>query len=82
MCAAHGIEMAHHEEPQIATHMLAAQPHGTYVECFPDPTRDPLWANMIVNRATIKDGVIDVPTGAGFGLELDWDQLNRYRLDR
>ncbi len=50
MCAVHGIEMAHHEEPQIAVHMLAAVPHGTYVECFPDPERDPLWAAFIKNR--------------------------------
>src|SRR5437773_2400516 len=39
LCAVHGVAVAHHEEPQIATHMLAASPHGTYVECFPDPVR-------------------------------------------
>ena len=78
----HGIEMAHHEEPQIAVHMLAAVPNGTYVECFPDPERDPLWAGFISNRAPIKDGIIAVPQGPGFGLELDWDKVNKYRLDR
>jgi D-galactarolactone cycloisomerase len=80
MCAVHGIELAHHEEPQIATHMLAALPHGTYVECFPDPERDPLWANFIRNRAPIRNGVIEVPKGPGFGLELDWGLVDRYRL--
>jgi L-alanine-DL-glutamate epimerase-like enolase superfamily enzyme len=82
MCAVHGIELAHHEEPQIATHMLAAFPHGTYVECFPDPERDPLWAGLIGNRAPIKDGLIKVPEGPGFGLELDRGLIDRYRLDR
>lgn len=82
MCAVHGIRMAHHEEPQIAVHLLAAVPHGTYAECFPDPERDPLWAGLIANRAAIKDGVIEVPQGPGFGLELDWDLIERYRLDR
>ena len=82
LCAVHGIEMAHHEEPQIAVHMLAAVPHGTYVECFPDPQRDPLWAHFIVNRAPIRDGFIEVPKAPGFGLGLDWDRVNRYRLDR
>ncbi|HEV7995893.1 MAG TPA: mandelate racemase/muconate lactonizing enzyme family protein [Stellaceae bacterium] len=82
LCAVHGIEMAHHEEPQISTQMLAAVPHGTYVECFPDPERDPLWAGMIRNRAPIKNGIIEVPHGPGFGLELDWDLIGRYRLDR
>ena len=81
LCAVHGIAMAHHEEPQIAVHMLAAVPHGTYVECFPDPQRDPLWANFIVNRAPIRDGMIEVPRGPGFGLQLDWDRVNKFRLD-
>ena len=82
MCAIHGIEMAHHEEPQISLHMLSAVPHGTYVECFPDPERDPLWANMIRNRPPIKNGVIEVPQGPGFGLELDWDLIAKFRVDR
>ena len=82
MCAVHGIELAHHEEPQIAVHMLAALPHGTYVECFPDPVRDPLWAGLIKNRAPIEDGIIAVPAGPGFGLELDWDLVEKHRLDR
>jgi len=82
MCAMHGIEMAHHEEPQIAVHMLAAVPHGTYAECFPDPERDPLWAGFIKNRPAIKNGIIEVPTGPGFGLELDWGMVEKYRLDR
>ena len=34
-------EMAHHEESQIALQLLAGVPHGTYVECFADPERDP-----------------------------------------
>ena len=82
LCAVHGIRMAHHEEPQIATHLLAAVPHGTYVECFPDPERDPLWARLIQNRAAIAGGMIEVPQGAGFGLELDWALVDKYRLDR
>ena len=67
---------------QIAVHMLAAVPNGTYVECFPDPERDPLWASFIKNRAPIRDGIIEVPQGPGFGLELDWGQIEKYRLDR
>ncbi len=82
MCAVHGISMAHHEEPQIAAHLLAGTPHGTYVECFPDPERDPLWASFIKNRAPIANGMIDVPRGPGFGLELDWDLVSKHRLDR
>ena len=82
LCAVHGIELAHHEEPQIAAHLLAAVPNGTYVECFPDPERDPLWASFIKNRAPIANGTIEVPAGPGFGLQLDWDLVEKYRLGR
>ena len=81
MCAVFGARMAHHEEPQIALQMLSAVPHGTYVECFADPARDPIWERMIVNRPDPKDGVVQVPQGPGFGLEFDWDMIEKYRLD-
>ncbi len=82
MCAVHGVAMAHHEEPQIAVHMLSAVPHGTFVECFPDPERDPLWDRFLRNRAVIKDGIIEVPQTPGFGIELDWAEVEKHRLDR
>lgn len=81
LAAAYGVEMAHHEEPQIAAHMLASVPHGTYVECF-HPDRDPLFWNLIANRPPTSGGRYPVPTGPGFGLELDWDYVERYRDDR
>lgn len=49
---------------------------------LPDPERDPLRASFIKNRAPIKDGIIEVPTGPGFGPELDWDLIEKYRLGR
>ncbi|MFC7397197.1 mandelate racemase/muconate lactonizing enzyme family protein [Chelatococcus sp. GCM10030263] len=81
MCGVSGVRLAHHEEPQIAMQMLSAVPHGICVECFADPERDPIWDGMIVNRPPIANGVIQVPQGAGFGLELNWDLIGRYRLN-
>jgi L-alanine-DL-glutamate epimerase-like enolase superfamily enzyme len=80
LCVVHGVAVSHHEEPQLATHLLAAIPHGTYVECFPDPERDPLWDRLILNRAPIKDGIVTVPEGPGFGLVLDWHLIEKFRL--
>ena len=80
MCAVAGVEMAHHEESQIAAHLLAAVPHGTYVECFADPERDPLWQAVWANRPPIKEGLMDVPSGPGFGLVLDEALVKRYRV--
>ncbi len=79
MALAFGVEMAHHEEPQIAAHLLAAIPHGTYVECF-HPDRDPLFWNLISNRPSIKNGVYAVPPGPGFGLDLNNDFIARHRI--
>ena len=74
-----GIQMAHHEEPQIAAHLLAAIPHGTYVECF-HPDRDPIFWNIIENRPAITGGAYPVPAGPGFGLELDAGFIARHRV--
>lgn len=74
------VDMAHHEEPQISAHLLASIPHGTYLETF-DPDRDPVFWNMIANRRPFVDGDYLVPEGPGFGLELDWDYIERYRSE-
>jgi len=80
LCGAAGVDMAHHEESQIAQHLMAAVPHGTYAECFADPERDPVWQSMWANRPAIKDGTIEVPPDPGFGLVLDEAMIQRYRV--
>ena len=74
------IEMGHHEEPQIAAQMLAAVPHGICAECFADPDRDPLWPHMLIDPPKIRDGTLEVPDRPGFGIRLDWAQLDRHRI--
>jgi D-galactarolactone cycloisomerase len=82
-CALVGVQMAHHEEPQIASHMLGAVPHGICVECFPDPDpdRDPIFPGMLVNPPAIKDGIMAIPQGPGFDIQLERDMLGKYRLN-
>lgn len=79
MAAAFGVEMGHHEEPQVSAHLLASTPHGTYVECF-DPDRDPVFWGLFANRPTIVNGIYEVPQGPGFGIELDRDFIQRYHV--
>ncbi len=81
LCALHGVRMAHHEEGQIALHMLAGVSHGTFVECFADPDRDPIWDGMFVNRQPVKNGMLTLPEGNGFAIQLDWDMVKKYRVD-
>ena len=78
LAAAYEVEMAHHEEPQVAAHLLASIPHGTYLETF-DRERDPIFWNMIANRREFEDGHYVVPDGPGLGLELDYEFIERHR---
>jgi D-galactarolactone cycloisomerase len=73
------VAMAHHEEPQVASHLLASIPHGMYVECF-HPDRDPIWWNLVANRPQLSDGAIELTDAPGLGWELDGDYIDRYRV--
>jgi L-alanine-DL-glutamate epimerase-like enolase superfamily enzyme len=77
----YGVELAHHEEPHVAAHLLASQPGGTYLEVF-HPDRDPIWWNLIVNRPELVEGCVQLPAGPGLGWEYDWDFVDKYRVDR
>jgi D-galactarolactone cycloisomerase len=77
---AYDVEMGHHEEPHVAAHLLASQPHGTYAECF-HPDRDPLWWNLIANRPEAVDGWIELSERPGLGWELDADYIEKHRLE-
>jgi L-alanine-DL-glutamate epimerase-like enolase superfamily enzyme len=73
------VKMGHHEEPQVAAHLLASIPHGTVVECF-HPDRDPIWWNLVANRPLPVEGAIELSDAPGLGWELDADYLEAYRV--
>jgi D-arabinonate dehydratase len=73
------VEMGHHEEPQIAAHLLGAVSNGTYLECF-HPDRDPLFFQLVANRPALEDGAYAIPDGPGFGIEIDRAVAARYRV--
>jgi L-alanine-DL-glutamate epimerase-like enolase superfamily enzyme len=79
IAASFGVAMGHHEEPHVASHLLASVPHGLFVECF-HPDRDPIWWNLPANRPELKDGLLELPSAPGLGWELDLDFVERYRL--
>jgi len=81
MATVYDVKMAHHEEPQVASHLLASIPHGTYLEYF-HPDRDPIWHNIIKNRPKLIDGRITLTDEPGLGWELDRDYINKYRVDQ
>jgi D-galactarolactone cycloisomerase len=81
IAGAYDVQMAHHEEPQVASHLIASQAHGTFAECF-HPDRDPFWWNLIANRRDLVDGRLTLPTGPGLGWDLNWDYVDRHRISR
>ncbi len=80
MARAYDVRMAHHEEPQVAAHLLASIPHGSYLECF-HPTRDPIWHRLIANPLPRVDGVVTLTDRPGLGWDLDLDYLEHYRVE-
>lgn len=74
------VQMAHHEEPQIALHLLAAYSNSLYVEIFPNYERDPMWVDLPVQQPLIKDGYMHLPDGPGLGIALREDVIEKYRV--
>ena len=70
LASAFDVQLGHHEEAQVASHLLASQPHGTYVEAFA-PARDPIFWGMIENRPALVDGHFPLPDRPGLGWVLD-----------
>jgi D-arabinonate dehydratase len=75
-----GVEMAHHEEPQVAIHLMAAHPHATYVEVFLNRARDPLLWTLPVGFPVIHDGFMDVPQSGGVGVVLNSKVIEQNRV--
>ena len=75
------VEVGHHEEAQVSSHLLASRPNGTYVESF-RAERDPIFWNLIANRPALVDGGFPLPDRPGFGWELDPEFIEHYRADR
>jgi D-arabinonate dehydratase len=74
------VQMAHHEEPQMAVHLLAAVPNALYVEIFPSYERDPMWVDLPVEQPRIRNGYMEVPQGHGTGIVLNQDVIDKYRI--
>ncbi len=79
LALSYDVELGHHEEAQVASHLLASMPNGTFVEAF-SPTRDPIFWNLLSNRPELEDGVFALPDRPGFGWVLDEDFIAKYRV--
>jgi L-alanine-DL-glutamate epimerase-like enolase superfamily enzyme len=73
------VHMGHHEEPHVASHLLASQPHSGYAECF-HPDRDPFWWHLIADGRRIENGTVILSDAPGLGWWLDPDYVDKYRV--
>ncbi len=81
LCSAFGVEMGHHEEPQVSSHLLASVPRHTFVECF-DEERDPFFWQLSDLSSFLRDGWLHLPERPGFGIVFDSDYVDRWTVDR
>jgi L-alanine-DL-glutamate epimerase-like enolase superfamily enzyme len=81
LSAAFGVQLGHHEEPQIASHLLASVPDHTFVECF-DAERDPFFWHLSDMSTRIAGGMYTLPERPGFGVELDTAYVDRHTVAR
>jgi L-alanine-DL-glutamate epimerase-like enolase superfamily enzyme len=81
VAAAFGVQLGHHEEPQVSAHLLASVPDHTFVECF-DEERDPFFWHLSDMPSRIREGRYQLPDRPGFGIEFDQDYLQHHTVDR
>lgn len=79
MASCFGVRMAHHEETQVALHLLASIPHGICVEIFPNYERDPMWFDLPLEPPTVVAGHLHLPDRPGFGLPLNQETIAKWR---
>jgi L-alanine-DL-glutamate epimerase-like enolase superfamily enzyme len=78
----HGIFVAPHRAPEIHGHLVVAQPRvGCYVESHGSAERDPLWHHLYAERAQFRDGHIHLNGKPGWGVEIDWEAVRRFRAE-
>ncbi len=78
-CQMHGVWLAPHHDPQVHGHLVAASKSGFGVETFTRSDRDPIWENLFTKRPEIKGGRLYLTDEPGFGVDINWDYVKRYR---
>jgi L-alanine-DL-glutamate epimerase-like enolase superfamily enzyme len=74
-----GARIAPHQVPELHAHLCAAFPNASF-GCESSGTPDPMWAGMYKHRADLSNGYVRMDDKPGFGIEIDWDFINRHRV--
>jgi L-alanine-DL-glutamate epimerase-like enolase superfamily enzyme len=77
----HGVFVVPHHSPEIHGHLVVAFPEVGYcVESHGSDMRDPLRHNLYGGRMHMRDGFLHLDDKPGFGLEIDWKVVERFRI--
>jgi L-alanine-DL-glutamate epimerase-like enolase superfamily enzyme len=77
----YGVLVAPHTAPEFHGHLVAAMPRVGYcVESHGSDARDPLRHHLFTGGVEMRDGYIHLNDKPGFGIEINWEAVERYRL--
>ena len=77
----HGVFVVPHHSPEIHGHLVLAMPEVGYcVESHGSDTRDPLRHRLYRDEVEMRGGYIHLGDKPGFGLDVDWKAVERYRV--
>ena len=82
MAEQNGIFVAPHLAPEVHGHLISAFHRvGFIAEVHGDPKRNPIWHNgLFREKAEVSDGYLILNERPGFGYDINWDFVERYRV--
>ena len=83
MAEQNSVFIAPHLAPEMHGHLVSAFPRAGFIaESHGDPDRNPLWhGGLFAKKAEIKDGYLYLNESAGFGYDIDWDFVAKFRVN-
>ena len=84
MAEQNGIFIAPHLAPEMHGHLISAFPRAGFIaESHGDPDRNPLWhGGLFSKKPEIKEGYLQLNESAGFGYDIDWNFVAKYRVNQ
>jgi L-alanine-DL-glutamate epimerase-like enolase superfamily enzyme len=77
----HGAIIAPHTAPELHGHLVLAMPRCTFgVESHGGRETDPLGYGLFREHPVLRDGHLHLDNKPGFGLDVDWTFVDKYRI--
>jgi D-galactarolactone cycloisomerase len=77
----HGVMVAPHTAPELHAHLVLALPRCAWgVESHGAAASDPLAHGLFRDHPHLRNGHLTIADKPGFGLDVDWDFVEKYRV--